>query len=78
MKSQGEPVVGECQCDRAAREEDERQRGSGGVESVRASDDQFHAVVERLGAGVAELQPSGGEDALAVFADRASEPDERL
>ena len=32
----------------------------------------------RFGSGVAELQASGGEDAVAVLADRASEPDERF
>ena len=78
MKSRAEPVVWECECDRAAGEEDERERGAAGVESVGAGDDQFRLVVQRLGAGVAELQAAGVEDAFAVFADGAAEADERL
>ena len=57
---------------------DERERGAGAVESVGAADDQLDFVVERFCAGVAELQRSGGEDPVAMLADRASEPDERL
>jgi hypothetical protein len=48
------------------------------VESVGAADDQLDFVVHCFGAGVAEFQVSGGEDAGAVFADRASEADEWL
>ena len=78
MKSHGEPVVWECECDWAAGEEDERECCAGGVESVGAADDQLRLVVERLRAGVAQPQAAGGEDALAVLADRAAEADERL
>jgi hypothetical protein len=56
---------------------DERERGVGGVKPVGAADDQLDLVVHRFGAGVAELQASGGEDALAVLADRAAQADER-
>ncbi len=69
--------VWECELDRAAGEVDERECGVGGVESVGAADDQFHAVVHRFSAGVAQPQPAGGEDACTVFADCASEPNER-
>jgi hypothetical protein len=55
----------------------ERERGLGGVESVCAADDQFDLVVERLCPGSAQFQPTGGEDALAVFADRFAQADER-
>ena len=55
MKSHGESVVRECQCDRAAGEEDERQRGARGVKPEGASDDELHLVVERLRAGVVNL-----------------------
>jgi hypothetical protein len=34
----------------------ERQRGLGGVESVRPADDQFHLVVLRLGPGVGSIR----------------------
>ncbi len=46
--------------------------------SVGAPDDQFDFVVERFSSCVAELQPTGSEDPVSVFADRASEPDERF
>ena len=78
MKSLDESVVWECECDRAAGEEDERKRGACGVKSVGAADDQLHLVVQRLGAGVAQPQAPGIEDALAVLADRAAEAHERL
>jgi hypothetical protein len=54
----------------------EREHGLGGVESVCPTDDQFRLVVQRLRSGVAQLQATGGEDPLAVFADRSAEPDE--
>ena len=78
MKSHTEPVVRECQRAWAAGEEDERQGGAGGVKSVGAADDEFRLVVERLRAGVAQLQAPGGEDPVAVFADRFAEPGEGL
>ncbi len=68
--------VWEGEFDRSAGEVNERERGVGGVNPVGAADDQLHAVVQRLGSSVAQLQPSGGEDPVAVFADRAAEPDE--
>ena len=68
--------VWEGEFDRSAGEVNERERGVGGVKPVGAADDQLHAVVQRLGSSVAQLQPSGGEDPVAVFADRAAEPDE--
>ena len=70
--------VWESEGDWSAGEVNEREGCVRGVEPVRAADEQFHLVVQRLRPGIAQLQPSGGEDALAVFADRASEPDERL
>ena len=54
----------------------ERERRVGGVKAVRAADDEFHLVVQRLGASVVQFQAAGGEDPRAVLADRASEPDE--
>ena len=59
------------------REVDERESGVRGVEPVSAADEQFDLVVERLSPGVAQLQATGGEYALTVFADRAAEADER-
>jgi hypothetical protein len=76
VKSHGESVVRECQCGRAAGEEDERQRGARGVKPEGASDDELHLVVERFRAGVAQAQAAGGEDPLAVVADRAAEAHE--
>src|SRR5450755_3669976 len=73
-----EPIVWECECDRAAGEEDERECGAGGVESVGAADDQLHLVVQRLRPGVAQPEAAGREDALAVFSDRAAESHERF
>ena len=55
----------------------EREHGLGGVESVCPTDDQFRLVVQRLRSGVAQLQATGGEYALTVFADRAAQADER-
>jgi len=48
------------------------------VESVSAADDQLDLVVERFRGRVGEVQAPGGEDAVSVLADRASEPDERF
>jgi len=70
--------VWECECDWPAGEVNEGEGGVGGVEPVGAADDQLYLVVECLCAGVAEFQAPGGEDALAVFADRASKAHERL
>jgi len=64
--------------DWSAGEVDERERGACGVESVGAADDQLDLVVQRFRAGVGELEPSGGEDPVAVLADRAAELDEWL
>jgi hypothetical protein len=61
VKSPGEPVVWECECDWSAGEEDERDRGAGGVEPVCAAD----LVVERLRRSVAQVQVAGGEDAFS-------------
>jgi hypothetical protein len=78
VKSRERLFVWECECYRPAGEVNERERGVGGMESVSAPDDELHLVVLRLGPGVAQAQASGGEDALAVFADRSAEPDERF
>jgi len=78
VKSRERLFVWECECDRSAGEVNECERGLGGVEPEGAADDQLHFVVLRLCPGVAQLQPPGGKDALAVFSDRASEPDERF
>lgn len=66
----------EGECDGSAGEVDECERGLGGVESVGAADDQFHAAVERLGSGVADFQASGCKDPVAVLADRFALADE--
>jgi hypothetical protein len=55
----------------------ERERGAGAVKSVGAADDQLHLVVQRLRAGVAQVQPAGREDPRTVLADRLAEPNER-
>ncbi len=65
----------ECECDRSAGEVNEGERGAGGVEPVRPTDDQLHLVVQGLRSGVAQLKTTGGEDPLAVLADRFPEPD---
>jgi hypothetical protein len=39
------------------------------MKSVGASGDEADVVVEAFGAGVVDLQPDGGEDAVAVLAD---------
>ena len=76
MKSGELRFVWEREFDWPAGEVDERERGASGVESVGAAHDQLDLVVQCLRSGVAELQASGGEDPVAVFADRASEPHE--
>jgi len=68
----------DCECDRSAGEEDECECGLGGVEPVRAADDELDLVVQRLRPSVAQVQPAGGEDAFSVLADRAAESDERF
>jgi hypothetical protein len=57
---------------------DQGERGVGGVEAVGPAREQLGLVVERFGARVAELHATGGKDAVAVLADRASEPHERF
>ena len=61
MKSREPLFVWERECDWSAGEVDERERerGAGGVESVGAADDQLDLVVQRFGAGVAEIQAAG-------------------
>jgi len=78
VRSREPAFVWEGECDWSAGEVDERERGVGGVESVGAADDELDLVVECFRSGVAEVQAPGGEDALTVFADRASEPQERF
>jgi hypothetical protein len=48
------------------------------VEAKAAVADQADLAVEAFGAAVGEAEPDGGEDAAAVGAQRAREPDERL
>src|SRR3954464_6732316 len=55
-----------------------REGGLGGVEAVGAADDQPDLVVERFGAALVDAQSHGGEDAVAVRADRLAEADEGL
>jgi hypothetical protein len=62
------------QRDRSAGQQDERERGLGGVEAVGASRDEANLVVECLGAGVGQPVADGGEGAVVVFADRSGEP----
>ncbi len=77
MKSLDRSLVWKGGGDWSASEVDECERGPCGVESVSAANDELDLVVQRFGAGVAELHASGGEDAVAVLADRSPEPDER-
>jgi hypothetical protein len=78
VKSGERVFVWECKCDWSAGEVNERERGLGGVESVRPADDQFDLVVHRFCPSVAQVQPAGCEDPVAVLADRFAQPDERL
>ena len=64
--------------DRPAGEHDERKRGLGGVEPVRAAGDEPDLVVERLGAALVDPEADRVEDPVAVFADRFAQADERL
>ena len=47
------------------------------MEAEAAVADQADLAVEALEASVCEAEADGGEDAVAVAADRAGEPDER-
>jgi len=78
VKSRERLFVWECGGDWSAGEVNERERGVGGVKPVGAADDQLHLVVHGFGSGVADLHATGGEDPVSVFADRASEADERF
>ena len=69
-------LVRELEPDRAASEHHECEGGLGGVEAVGAADDQPDLVVERFGAALVDAQAHGGEDAVAVLADRLAEADE--
>ena len=77
MKSPGGSFVWKGEGDRSAGQEDERERGFCGVEPVGAPDDQFALLFSASARAFAEIQAAGGEDALAVFADRFAEADER-
>jgi len=54
--------VWEVKGDGAAGEQDERERGLGGVKAVGASGDQPDPVVERLGAALVGAAFGAGED----------------
>ena len=47
------------------------------MESVGAAGDESDVVVQSFGAGIVYLQPDGGEDAVAEFADGLGGLDER-
>ena len=47
------------------------------MESVGASGDEADVVAPAFGAGVVDLQPDGGEDAVSVLADGLGDLDER-
>jgi hypothetical protein len=64
--------------DRAAGEHHEGEGRLGGVEAVGAADDEPDLVVEGFGAALVDAEADGGEDAVAVLADRFAEPDEGL
>ena len=68
----------EVKGDWAAGEQDQRERALGGVKAVGAAGDQADLVVERLGAALVDAQADGGEDPVAVAADRLAQADERL
>ena len=61
----------------AAAEVDERDERVGGVEAEGAVADEADAAVEAFKAAVGEAEADRGEDAVAVAADGAREPDER-
>ena len=61
----------------AAAEVDEGDQGGGGVEAEAAVADQADLAVEAFEAAVGEAEADGGEDAVAVAAEGAREPDER-
>ena len=66
----GDELLGHAQ--RAA-EVDQGDEGCGGVEAEAAVADEADAAVEALEATVPESEADGGEDAIAVAADRAGE-----
>jgi hypothetical protein len=63
--------------DRSTREHDQGEGGFGAVEASGPADDQAYDVVETLGPPVVEVQPDGGEQAVAELADRLGGLDER-
>ena len=68
----------EVEGDRPAGEQDEGERGLGGVEAVGAAGDEADLVVERFGAALVDAEADRGEDPVVVLADRFAEPDERF
>jgi hypothetical protein len=68
--------VWEVKGDGAAGEEHQRERGVGGVKAVSTAGDEADLVVEGFGAALVDAEADGGEDPVAVFADRAAELDE--
>jgi hypothetical protein len=56
---------------------DERDQRVGGAQAVAVVADRADLAVEALEAAVGESEPDGGEDPVAVFAQRAREADER-
>ena len=73
----GEVHRGSVDRDAGAAEVDEGDQGVGGVEAEGAVADQADLAVEAFEAAVGEAEADGGEDAVAVGAERACEADER-
>ena len=48
------------------------------MKAVSAASDEADFVVEGFGAALVDTQPDGGEDPVAVAADRLAQEDERL
>ena len=68
----------EVKGERPAGEQHERERGFGRVKAMGAAGDEADLVVERFGAALVDAEADGGEDPVAVFADRPAEAHERL
>src|SRR6478735_6530676 len=69
-------VIWEGEVDGSAGEQDQRESVLCGVESVGATDDQPHLVIQALMTSVREASLDRGDDAVEVFSDGASEFDE--